>query len=615
MESFANSLLEIGVCAVPCKMPEKKPALSEWTKFQKVLPTIGQHHFNGSLGIITGKISGNLFVLDIDVKYDVSGTLLQRLETELGAELWDRIFQVGYIQKTVNNGLHIFLRCEVIEGNQKLARRHATDGELAINPTDKIRVLLETRAEGGFIVCAPTPGYEVVSGSLLEIGFISLEDKDRLFEACRSLNEVFEEVKPPTSKKFINDLQGLPPWEDFNRKVNGGDYILSQGWPYFKTVGPNQHHCRPGKKGATSGTWNDSLGLFRCFTTSTALEGDKSYTPSSLFTHLECNGDFSEAAKRLYALGYGERFKPQNEQTTKQIEGATILPKNFKDYIIKDEPTEEIGIISISGVNVLSIGNVLLLTGPMKGRKTMLASILVNQCKLKTAYIDTEQGKKHSWRTGKFTPTADVFHLRGEDLQEITRIVNACVESGEYGLMVLDNVRDLVLDFNDVKESGRIELFLKKISERVPVIAILHENKNSQSGQGHVGHGLGKIAQTSIRVQLVDVEDPAKGSYVECVRSRDEPFKRAFISMDGRLSGDDLLKIGGKTMLQEEFFRLLGDIEYSHDELTEKIADIFGIMKSSAKNSLTAIRKACPDAISERKEGKRKIYFTSLTAK
>lgn len=282
--------------------------------------------------------------------------------------------------------------------------------------------------------------------------------------------------------------------------------------------------------------------------------------------------------------------------------------RHFKEYIIREEPTEERGIISINGVWILSDGNVLLLTGPMKGRKTMLASVLINQSKLRTAYIDTEQGRKHSWRTGRFTPTADVFHLRGEPLEEITRVVKECVGCGEYELIVIDNIRDMVIDFNDVKEAGRIELFLKKISERIPVIAILHENKNSQTGQGHLGHGLAKIAQTIIRVQLVNVEDPSQGSYVECVRSRDEPFNQAFISVDGMLSGNNILKTGGRTMLQEDFFRMLGNEEYSQNALLEKIADIFGIKESSARNSFRSIRLACPNAFSERKEGKLKFY-------
>lgn len=297
-------------------------------------------------------------------------------------------------------------------------------------------------------------------------------------------------------------------------------------------------------------------------------------------------------------------------------EGKVIpLQRDFKDYIIKEEPTEEIGIISINGVYVLSVGNVLLITGPMKGRKTMIASILVNQCKLKTAYIDSEQGRKHSWRTGQYTPTADVFHMRGEDPKEIMRVINCCVESSEYELMVLDNVRDLLSDFNNVEQSGELELFLKKISESLPVLAILHENKNSKTGQGHLGHGAAKVAQTTIRVQLVDVEDPAKGSFVECVHSRDEPFRRAFISKEGVLSADSLIKTGGKSMLLEDVLRAIGGQEYTRDELNETYGELFDITPKTAANELSKFKKAHPMIITERKEGRTKFFHVSSIVK
>lgn len=309
----------------------------------------------------------------------------------------------------------------------------------------------------------------------------------------------------------------------------------------------------------------------------------------------------------------GEAIKAKYKAANSHNNGYSASSKNFKDYIIKEEPTDEKGIISINGVYVLSVGNVLLLTGPMKGRKTMLASILVNQCKLKTAYIDTEQGKKHSWRTGKHTPTADVFHLRGEDSEEIKRVINCCVDSKEYKLMVLDNVRDLLTDFNNVEQSGELELFLKKISEQLPVIAILHENKNNTKGQGHLGHGAAKIAQTVIRVQLVDAEDPAKGSFVECVHSRDEPFQRAFISIEGILSNDTLLKTGGKSMRMEDLLTAIGGQEYTRNELNETLADLLGISAKTAANGVTQIRRAWPGVITERKEGKTKIFNVSRT--
>lgn len=323
-------------------------------------------------------------------------------------------------------------------------------------------------------------------------------------------------------------------------------------------------------------------------------------------------GNYKDVNEQLCAIG---------EIILDPVEEVRITPekkiagKSFKHYIIKDEPAEERGIIFINSVTVLSEGNVMLLTGPPKARKTRLAGVLVNESKLKTAYVDSEQGRKHSWRTGKYIPLADVYHMRGQDPDEITRVVNCIIDSNEYQLLVLDNLRDLISDFNNVEQSGKLELFLKSVSERIPTIAILHENKNSKSGQGHLGYGAAKVAQTTIRVQLVDVEDPAKGSYVECVHSRDEPFARAFLNNEGVLSNDNLIKVGGKSILQDELFRMLGDTQYSYDELLEKLAEIFGIMKSSAKNCLTNIKRACPNAITDRKVGQSKIYYVSSTTK
>ena len=68
-------------------------------------------------------------------------------------------------------------------------------------------------------------------------------------------------------------------------------------------------------------------------------------------------------------------------------------------------------------------------------------------------------------------------------------------------------------------------------------------------------------------------------------------------------------------MLQDDLFELIGGVEYSYDELMARLAEIFGVMKSSARNSFTALRRACPNAFSERIEGKKKFYFVSLPPK
>jgi len=311
--NLANELIQNGFCAVPCRMPEKKPDVYTWTQYQKQLPRIGEHQFNGSLGVITGAISNGLTVLDIDLKYDLTGTLHERLRDYIGEDFWQEIASVAYIQTTINNGVHIFFRCEEVEKNQKLASRPATEDELK-KSQNKQYTLIETRGEGGFIVLAPTQGYEAKIGTLKDCGYLTIEQKERLFEICRSFNEYFDEVKIPKQNNVSST--GLTPWDDYNQRGPVTDLLQSHGWTYVRTIGDNQHFCRPDKTGTTSGTWNESKRLFYCFTSSTGLEPSTAYSPTAMFTYFECNRDFTEAGRKLYSLGYGERFKTDHTNTS-----------------------------------------------------------------------------------------------------------------------------------------------------------------------------------------------------------------------------------------------------------------------------------------------------------
>ena len=606
---FANQLLANRICAVPCMMPSKRPALESWTKYQSILPIIGEHQFNGALGIITGKISGNLFVLDIDIKYDVTGTLLNRFQEAVGEDLWARMYQVAYIQRTVNKGLHIFLRCEQIEKNEKLARRYATPEELAQNPEEKIKVLLETRAEGGFIVCAPTEGYEVLEGSLTEIGFISAEDKEQLFEACRSLNEVFAEVKPPYSKTFNSQLSGLPPWDDYNQRADIPAFLLSHGWSYLKAVGENVHLTRPGKKGTTSGTYHAGLNLFRCFTTSSELDADKSYSPAALFTFLECNGDFTQAAKKLYDLGYGERGsigRPKEQVRTseqnKEPFTTSALKRIWQEVLITEQPPDEIPLIEINGVPVATAGNHSLIVGKKKSRKTLFIVWLISRCP-EAMLFDTEQGKTHVWKakdkikrlSGLDVPT---FYLRGKSPAERRAIIYGTLQNwpSRPKIIVIDGIRDLLSNINDPDQATDLIVWLERLTLEfgVHVINVLHLNKTDGNARGHIGSELLNKAQTTIELEL---DEQAGVTLVKCESSRDRPFENfAFTHGLDELPELCSMPIKGVVLTDDQKRTRLkhvfeGDV-MKYSDLMEAMKAHFEVGQNKARNLLAEFTRA-----------------------
>ena len=311
--------LDAGLSVIPVK--DKIPTI-KWKEYQTRIPNFGELNYNGSIALVCGSVSGSVEVIDVDIKNDPTGTLIERLTDAIFKDSPDITDDDLLIQSTPSGGCHLIYKCEKIEGNQILAK----------SVDDK--VLIETRGTGGYVCIDPTPGYQTKSGSFQNIPTITIEQRENLFTACRSLNEYFEPVIIP--KQYTQTNTGLTPWQDYNERANVCELLQSHGWTFLRTIGANQHFCRPDKKGSTSGTWNDKT--FYCFTSSTILEPSKAYSASALFTYLECNKDFSEAAKKLYSLGYGERSQHQTQTNT---QNKIERPEGFKLFRLTKQTSME----------------------------------------------------------------------------------------------------------------------------------------------------------------------------------------------------------------------------------------------------------------------------------
>ena len=294
---------------------EKKMPLTAWASFQERLCNEDElKMFNNAYGIavICGAVSGNIEVIDIDSKYDITGTLWDDFKKALGS-LLDKL----YVVQTRSGGYHLYYRCEKIEGNLKLANRYPTQEELEESPHLKEIVLIETRGEGGYVVAPPTKGYTRISTDL-KINTITIEERELIFEVARSFNEVVKEYRIKADQKYYskgdkvaykNDIlihQPITPWEDYDQKVDVTSLLEAHGWTFVERKGDRSYFKRPGNTDSlVSGDYHHELNLFKVFTTSSQFEPGVGYKPSAVYTLLEHNGDFSAAAKQLLKSGYG----------------------------------------------------------------------------------------------------------------------------------------------------------------------------------------------------------------------------------------------------------------------------------------------------------------------
>jgi hypothetical protein len=306
MKDHAKKYLQTGLSIIVTD--NNKRSLFPWKKYQEQIITEQEltnqlsHDKAAGLAIICGAISGGLEVIDVDLKNDLSGNLWERLtDALLDAGLMTKL-KIG---KTKSGGFHLYYRCEVVEGNQKLAMRPATKEELRANPQLKHVVTIETRGEAGYVVAAPTQGYEFVSGKL---NVLTADQRDCLLEICRSFNEVFE--TPPVQAKDRPDSRqyGLSPFDDYNKRGDVVGLLEKHGWTVVKRTDEKTVFKRPGNTDSkSSGDFNHRLNWFSVFTTNSCFQPNKAYLPYAVYAMLECGGDYKEAARRLLAEGYGER--------------------------------------------------------------------------------------------------------------------------------------------------------------------------------------------------------------------------------------------------------------------------------------------------------------------
>jgi hypothetical protein len=286
-----------GLCALPAIRAEKRPAIGKWKAYQTRRPSEAElsawtANNPDAVCILCGQASGNVEVID----FDGGGELFGAWSEAVPADLLSRLV----ISRTPSGGYHVLYRCEAtVCGNLKIAQRETDDG---------VVTLIETRGEGGLVLCSPSSGYEIVQGDLCDLPVITEDEREALLSAAWSLNEHWPTPKadwPATGHTAEPRNNSARPGDDFNARGDIRDVLASHGWQYVKTVGENEHWSRPGKNPpGTSATLKD--GTFYVFSSNAApFDPGEAYSPFSVVAMLEHGGDFEQAARALRADGYG----------------------------------------------------------------------------------------------------------------------------------------------------------------------------------------------------------------------------------------------------------------------------------------------------------------------
>lgn len=340
LRDVARELDDAGLCVLPVKADgSKAPDVRSWIPYKTKRSTPEEHDRwfgdgrRTGIGIVTGAVSGNIELIEFEGRAVDEGLLEEVTELAENSGLGDlwRAVTTGWADKSPSEGVHfkVIVEGRPAAGNTKLASRLAREDEytdqerqrLREKPKSKIvRVLIETRGEGGFVVIAPSHGrthpsgkpYVRLSGGPSTMAVVGPEDLDAVYALCRAVDAMPQEEKAKTAPRPTRPLPegAIRPGDDFENKVDWPAIIGDDFDPLF-TRGSTTYWRRKGKDrgiSATTGYAKDRDRLY-VFTTSTVFEAEVPYDKFAAYTLLTQGSTnataFKQAAAELRRQGYG----------------------------------------------------------------------------------------------------------------------------------------------------------------------------------------------------------------------------------------------------------------------------------------------------------------------
>lgn len=211
-------------------------------------------------------------------------------------------------------------------------------------------------------------------------------------------------------------------------------------------------------------------------------------------------------------------------------------------------------IIWVDGSTIATLGNFSASTGKAKAKKTFNVSALVAaslangkvlnyQAKLpdgkrRILYVDTEQSRYHCHNvlerilrlaglpTGVDNENLDFVCLREYTPATRIEVIDYALRRNKgYGLVIIDGIRDLLLDINNAAESVEVINKMMEWSSKynLHIHCVLHLNKGDNNVRGHIGTEMNNKAETVLVISK-NTADP-NVSEVTPLHIREKEFK------------------------------------------------------------------------------------------
>lgn len=530
---------DAGLCVVPPREDGSKAPEGYWSEFieqRASIEILRDAYRNGrcGMGLVCGRVSNNLECFECETE-----EVYQKFKAAAALAGLDEIverIEEGYLELAPGGGRHWLWYSEHGGSGRKLAMA-ATD-----DPETPYKTIIETRAEGQYVITAPSYGpvhpsgrpYTRLQGDFATIARITEDDRQALFRVA----EAFDEC-PKSDDGFAMfhpdvGLGGDRPGDVFNQRGDWRhDVLLAAGCTLVGTGvdregRPQEFWRRSGKDRGNSAVLHPCAGpgghgLFVPFSTSMGFPAtERGYNKFRTYAYLLHGGDFSTAAKALAEQGFKARKKdeapspgppPANgEDEFGGLTGSRVCALEIPDI-------EHLPVLGVDGFVMEGAAN-LLYAFPKAGKTELTASLLREWIRLGRTVAYLSEEPLFFWKlrfddvdeAPEFWDAATFYPAMGWGIDKSLRLIETITPD----VLVIDTIR-YTLGYQENKgdeDVARVVIPVIQSSRQrgTTLLALYHARKmpgeNGTDISGH--HSLYGAFDRAVQLRRIDGEENEK---------------------------------------------------------------------------------------------------------
>ncbi|MFJ8109955.1 DUF927 domain-containing protein [Streptomyces sp. NPDC096132] len=338
LRAAARELHDAGLCVLPIKADgSKAPDVRSWTPYKLDRSTPAEHDqwFGGDrphgIAVVYGAVSGAVEMLEFEglaVREGMLDAATEIMEASGLGEPWAAVLG-GWATESPSGGRHYRVRVEGtdVPGNTKLASRLAREDEYTAEERQRlrekpgariVRVLIETRGEGGYGLVEPSGGtvhasgrpYVRLAGGPATIPVLDADTMAAIRDVCRMLDQLPRPEAPKSTAPRPAPPRpdgSLRPGDDFEARATWTDILQGIFRPLTTRGSETYWGWADGVGGVKATTGKDEHDRLFVFATGSDFTPEVPYSKFGAYALLQHNSDHKAAAKELARQGYGSR--------------------------------------------------------------------------------------------------------------------------------------------------------------------------------------------------------------------------------------------------------------------------------------------------------------------